>query len=135
LTLEPAQRNIRKSRSPKLREVSQNMNRTLFLFSLALLLLCSRAHVALAAEAAPPPLPPLNDPATDTTLPGKFIWADIFTSDVSGVQKFYSEVFGWEWRWSSERPDSLYGMFYVDGIALAGVSHRESPASGEPYGR
>ena len=103
------------------------MNRTLSSFLLALLLLGAGAHATLASEPALPPLPPLNDPATDDRLPGKFIWADIFTSDVPGARRFYAEMFGWEWRWISKHPDHLYGMFYMDGIAVAGVAHREAP--------
>jgi hypothetical protein len=111
------------------------MNRTLFSFLLALLLLGAGAHATLASEPKLPPLPPLNDPATDTRLPGKFIWADIFTSDVSGAQRFYAELFGWDWRSICKHPDHPYGMFYEDGIAEAGVAHRESPDADKTYAR
>jgi predicted enzyme related to lactoylglutathione lyase len=111
------------------------MNRTLLSFLIALVLLGAGAHAAIASERDLPPLPPLNDPATDTRLPGKFIWADIFTSDVSGARRFYAEMFGWEWRWISENPDHPYGMFYLDGVAVAGVAHREAPDEDKAYGR
>jgi len=111
------------------------MNRTLLSLSLALLLLAAGARAALASEAELPPLPPLNDPATDTRLPGKFIWADIFTSDVSGVQQFYSGLFGWDWRWICKHPDHPYGMFYSNGIAVAGVAHRDAPDGDKAYAR
>jgi predicted enzyme related to lactoylglutathione lyase len=111
------------------------MNRTLSSFALALLLLGAGAHAALASDKALPPLPPLNDPATDAQLPGKFIWADIFTSDVSGVRQFYGQLFGWNWRWISEQPDRPYGMFYANGIAVAGVAHRDAPDGDKTYAR
>jgi predicted enzyme related to lactoylglutathione lyase len=111
------------------------MKRTLRSLLIALVLLGAGAHAAPADESALPPLPPLNDPATDTRLPGKFIWADLFTSDVAGARRFYSEMFGWEWRWINEHPDHPYGMFYRDGVAVAGVAHREAPDPDKPYGR
>jgi predicted enzyme related to lactoylglutathione lyase len=83
--------------------------------------------------AALPPLPALNDPATMERLPGKFIFADFFTSDIEAARRFYGGLFGWEWRWIS--PDHSYGMFYQDNIAVAGVVQHEAVNSKRAYGR
>ena len=32
----------------------------------------------------------------DPKLPGSPCWADLWTSDVEGSRRFYSELFGWE---------------------------------------
>jgi hypothetical protein len=45
---------------------------------------------SLAAPGPLPPLPALNDPATDVQIPGKFIRADYFTSDVDAAKAFYA---------------------------------------------
>jgi len=103
------------------------------LFALAVLV--APLAVARSADSGLPPLPPLNDPATDVRIPGKFIWADLVTSDVAAARRFYSSLFGWEWRWVSQHPDHPYGMFYKNDIAVAGVAHRASPEPDMPYGR
>jgi predicted enzyme related to lactoylglutathione lyase len=110
------------------------MNRSLFSLLVALALGVNTLPTR-AAEPELPPLPALNDPATDTRLPGKFVWADLFTSDVAGAQRFYSEVFGWEWRWISEHPEHVYGMFYENDIAVAGVARHQAPDPERAYGR
>ena len=83
--------------------------------------------------AALPPLPALNDPATTERLPGKFIFADFFTSDIETARRFYGGLFGWEWRWMS--PDHSYGMFYQDNIAVAGVVLHEAVDPKQACGR
>lgn len=42
-----------------------------------------------------PQLPPLNNPATDKQLTGKFIWFDLATLDLEKQKAFYGDVFGW----------------------------------------
>ena len=72
---------------------------------LSILLSCS---VAAAESREPlPPLPALNDPATTERLPGKFVFADFFTSDVERARDFYGELFGWEWRWVGPDHDRI----------------------------
>ena len=111
------------------------MRRFIQIVLIALALVGSSAPAIDAADSALPPLPPLNDPATDVQIPGKFIWVDLFTSDVAAARKFYGELFGWEWRWVSQRTGNAYGMFYQDGVAIAGVAEVESPDPDETYAR
>jgi len=111
------------------------MTRAFLEHLLALSLLAAALPLPAAADPKLPPLPPLNEPATDERLPGKFVWSDIFTSDVSGIRRFYSGVLGWDWRWISEQPGHLYGMFYDDGVAVAGVAQRAAPVEGRSYAR
>jgi predicted enzyme related to lactoylglutathione lyase len=35
---------------------------------------------------------------TGAELPGKFVWHDLLTSDPAAAQRFYAELFGWEFR-------------------------------------
>jgi predicted enzyme related to lactoylglutathione lyase len=94
--------------------------------------------ISISSFAAPgqmPPLPALNDPATDVRIPGKFIWADYFTSDVDTAKAFYAALFGWEWRDISIAPKDRYGIFYYDGQPVAGMAYRASPDPKRAYGR
>src|SRR5262249_11091303 len=64
-----------------------------------------------------PVLPPLTSASGNPRLPGKFVWADLVTDDVSAARKFYQNLFGWTFRSTgnyliaanNERP--LCGMF------------------------
>jgi predicted enzyme related to lactoylglutathione lyase len=38
---------------------------------------------------------PLHTPATGEKHPGKFVWADLFTTDPVAAAKFYTGLFGW----------------------------------------
>jgi predicted enzyme related to lactoylglutathione lyase len=88
-----------------------------------------------AGCAAVAPLPPLTDPATEAHLPGKFVWADLFSSDVTGARRFYGSLFGWDWRWVSDRAGRRYGIFTHDGAAVAGLAHVDAPDGDETYAR
>lgn len=81
-----------------------------------------------------PPLPALNDPPTDLQIPGKFVWSDLFTSDMEANERFYGALFGWQWRWIT-RPDRRYGIFSMDGYDVAGMVHRPAPEGQDQYGR
>ncbi len=89
---------------------------------------------AFAQQNELPPLPPLTDPATAQHIPGKFVWADLFTSDMDAARTFYSQLFGWEWRWVSDPPHP-YGIFYKDGFAVAGLAFRKADGQEREYGR
>jgi uncharacterized protein len=90
---------------------------------------------ARGATADMPPLPALNDPSTHKHLPGKFVWADYFTSNVEAARKFYAALFGWEWREVVPDPENRYGVFYQDGEPVAGVAYRAAPDPTQEYGR
>ena len=89
--------------------------------------------LAAGSPAVLPTLPALNSPVTAERLPGKFIFADFFTSDIEAARRFYGELFEWEWRWIGT--DQSYGIFYHDDIAVAGVVLHESPDNDRAYGR
>ena len=89
---------------------------------------------AAAQDGDLPPLPPLNDPPSDLQIPGKFVWSDLFTSDMEANERFYGALFGWEWRWIT-RPKGRYGIFSIGGYDVAGMVHRQAPAGEDQYGR
>jgi uncharacterized protein len=99
------------------------------------IVVASAAGAAESAARSMPPLPALTDPATNVHLPGKFVWADYFTSDVEAARTFYAALFGWQWREISADPEHRYGIFYLDGEAVAGVAYRPAPDSKRRYGR
>ena len=67
-------------------------------------------------------------------MPGKFVWADLFTNDVEAARSFYEQVFDWDWRLVTDKP-RYYGLLYNDGEAVAGIVHRDAPDGHRHYGR
>jgi len=58
-------------------------------------------------------------PTRDSAPIGSPCWADLWTSDVEGSRKFYSELFGWE----AQEPSPEFGgyfMFTRAGVPVAG---------------
>jgi predicted enzyme related to lactoylglutathione lyase len=109
--------------------------RTTFRINAAVLsLLFACCATALAAGTGPPHLPPLTDPATNTHIRGKFVWADMFASDVETARSFYQDLFGWDWQWVAQEPVP-YGMFYKNELAVGGLVYKEAQVEGNPYGR
>ncbi len=43
-------------------------------------------------------LPSVTDSSTEERLPGKVIWRELLTNDSTASQKFYGELFGWEFE-------------------------------------
>ncbi len=98
----------------------------------ASLLACASAGAQEVGDL--PPLPPLSDPATNQHIPGKVVWADLFTSDVDRAAAFYQEVFGWTWHPVTREPQ-YYGLLYMGGQRVGGIAHREAPEGESEYGR
>ena len=72
-----------------------NMNsKTVFRLS-AVAAVIALLGIASPASAQSTTLPPLNAPPTSLRIPGKLIWADLFTTDPEAATKFYCGVFGW----------------------------------------
>ena len=42
--------------------------------------------------------PPITEPPTSQYVPGKWVWAELFTEDVSAAVRFYGEAFGWSFK-------------------------------------
>lgn len=69
------------------------------------------------------PFQPLNRPATKEHLPGKFVWADLFTTDPAAATKFYSGLFGWTANLVTE-DGKTYTVFSNGSRPVAGLAPR-----------
>jgi len=67
-----------------------------------------------------PIVPPINSLPTGEFHPGKFVWKDLMTDDISAVKKFYSELFGWSYLDVGES-DNDYSVVLHDGKPIAGI--------------
>ena len=79
--------------------------------------------LSMPAGAAPFELPALTSPPSRLHLQGKLIWLDLETTDLSGAERFYHGLFGWEYR-----DYHAYGVDYVvalvNGQPAAGLVRR-----------
>jgi predicted enzyme related to lactoylglutathione lyase len=62
-------------------------------------------------------------PATEIVRPGAVVWMDLLTGDVNKAASFYSEVFGWSFRFSPSR-DYAYGT--LNGVPVASIAAYEA---------
>jgi hypothetical protein len=92
------------------------------------------SSAVVAQQQAMPKLPPISPSATGERLPGKFVWADLFSSDVEASSKFYERVFDWEAQQVKASPKP-YAIFYKDELPIAGLAYRQAPDGDDVYGR
>lgn len=82
--------------------------------------------IGLPRPARASSFPPLNDPSSGEHLPGKFVWADLFTNEPAAAKKFYCGLFGWT-AVTLERNERAYTLLSNGGRPVAGIVTR--PAS------
>jgi len=89
----------------------------------------------IASRAA---LPALNNPSSQTTSPGKFEWADLFTGDLDSAEQFYTGLFAWtasdatdpkSYKNPKDGHKREYVVLSANGVPLAGLVQREGPVS------
>ena len=84
-----------------------------------------------ASARAAAPFQPLNSPATTEHLPGKFVWADLFTTDAVAATKFYSGLFGWTANVITQNGNA-YTVFSNGSRPVAGLAPRPSSNTKRP---
>jgi hypothetical protein len=82
------------------------------------------ASGAHGGEAAPLELPPLNQPPTTEHHPGKIIWADLVTTDLSADKQFYGALFGWSFTDIQTR-SAEYSLAMLKGEPVGGIVERK----------
>jgi predicted enzyme related to lactoylglutathione lyase len=90
---------------------------------LAMLALAALATAAgSVAAAADRYWPPIVDPATGSHTPGRWVWADLVTSDVAAAAGFYGKVFGWTFETYGGKDDrDTYTLVLADGLPIGGM--------------
>jgi predicted enzyme related to lactoylglutathione lyase len=91
--------------------------------------LAGALHAGVASPA--PRMPPVTDPPTTISIPGKFIWFDLITPDPLAAQAFYGQVFGWSFQPVAGVSD--YTVIAADGRLVGGVFQPVAGA-GSPVG-
>jgi predicted enzyme related to lactoylglutathione lyase len=88
----------------------------------ALVLAAVLGTPASAAEPADRYWPPIVDPPTGQLTPGRWVWADLVTSDVAAAADFYGKVFGWTFEtYGGEDDRDTYTLVLSDGLPIGGM--------------
>jgi predicted enzyme related to lactoylglutathione lyase len=102
---------------------------TTFVYRLATVLaVTTLLGIGFPASARAVQFPPLNDPATKESHPGKFVWAELFTADSAAATKFYTGVFGWTAA-TLEQNGATYTVFRNGTHPVAGLRQRSPSAA------
>lgn len=115
-----------RSSNPTMRTLS--LLRSAGILALALTL---GATLASARTATSTVFQPLNSPPSGEHLPGKFVWADLFTTDAAAATKFYTGLFGWTANRIEQNGDA-YTVFSNGGRPVAGLAPRSASSTKRP---
>ena len=63
-------------------------------------------------------LVPVTDSPTEIHYPGKFVWNDLLTDDVSSAKDFYGQLFGWTFDTSGN-----YTVIKYNGQSIGGIAY------------
>jgi len=79
--------------------------------------------------------PPITEPATHHFVPGKWVWAELFSADVKTAAHFYADAFGWTYQ-SFEAPHGAgYTLAFSDGEPVGGMIQRDHAYDNTPGSR
>ncbi len=87
--------------------------------------------LGLPAGASTPIFQPLHTPPTGERHPGKFVWADLFTTDPVAATKFYSGLFGWTANIIDQK-GRAYTVFSNGSRPVAGLAPRNTANKQRP---
>lgn len=73
-------------------------------------------------------VPSVNEGVAHDRLPGKFVWFDLFTTDLDAASNFYESLLGWDIRPVQESNGNVRTAFYK-GKALANMVDRKGKSS------
>ncbi|CAI8917657.1 Lactoylglutathione lyase family protein [Methylocaldum szegediense] len=69
-------------------------------------------------------LPPLTQHETQIHYPGRIIWHDLLTDDLSGAKRFYGNLFGWQFT-DFDSADFVYTIAWNHGHPIAGFVEKD----------
>jgi predicted enzyme related to lactoylglutathione lyase len=90
---------------------------------------------AAPCPAAGPQWPAIADPPTSQHVPGKWVWAELFTEDADAAVQFYGKVFGWSFQAFRAGRGPGYRLAFSDGEPVGGVLEREHTREKTPGSR
>jgi len=81
---------------------------------------------AVPVMAEPLQLPAIVEPDSQEHHPGKVIFVELVTPDLTAAKQFYAGVFGWTFR-DIQTGETKYAEAYLGGRPVAGMIHKDVP--------
>lgn len=75
--------------------------------------------------------PALHTPPSTERNPGKFVWADLFTTNPTAATEFYTKLLGWTSTTLFQK-GKTYTIFYNQGRPVAGLVPRSTSKASRP---
>ena len=72
-----------------------------------------------------PVWPPITEPPTSQYIPGKWVWAELFTEDVKSAVRFYGTAFGWSFKEFPATRGPGYTLALSEGEPVGGMLQRD----------
>jgi predicted enzyme related to lactoylglutathione lyase len=69
--------------------------------------------------------PAITEPPTSRYVPGKWVWAELFTEDAHAAIQFYGKIFGWSFQAFPAERGPGYTLAFSEGEPVGGVLERE----------
>ena len=80
------------------------------------------AGLSILAACAPTiTVPPVTEPASGAHHPGKVVWYDLLAHDLAATERFYGDLFGWEFDHRGEE-DPGYAVIRYRGRTIGGIA-------------
>ncbi len=98
------------------------------LYSFFALLILSTLLILSSCTTNRLPLTPITPTPTENSFPGRFVWSDLLTNDLSASQTFYEELFDWTFE-----KQGNYTVIYNQGRAIAGMVEMKSEIPKNAY--
>lgn len=89
---------------------------------------------ASTAGAAPERIPPLLPEPTHERIPGKIVWADLFTTESNTTARFYSSLFDWSVRTIADA-QGKYVILSSSAGPVVGIARGPDRKDGRPASR
>ena len=86
-------------------------------------------------QAAGPQWPAITEPPTSQYVPGKWVWAELFTENADAAAKFYGSIFGWSFQAFPAKRGSGYLLAFSGDDTVGGVLEREHSQQKAPGSR
>ncbi|WP_031485341.1 VOC family protein [Maridesulfovibrio frigidus] len=77
-------------------------------------------------------VPPISETATDIHYSGKFVWFDLFTTDINAASNFYHALFGWGFQDTSTANPDVKTVFQ-NGKPIANMINRSTKSESSQW--
>jgi predicted enzyme related to lactoylglutathione lyase len=92
------------------------------------------AFAALPSWGEGPSWPAITDPPTNSHVPGRWVWGELFTEDAAAARRFYGRLLGWTFDQIGAGEDS-YTLARSGGEPVGGLLQRRHQYSQEKGSR